>query len=78
MLGKVQGDKTTMGRTFFEEKVRSSRILLIDEKIRSGQYPNSNTLAKLTEVTPRTIQRDIDYLRLFYNAPIAYDPVRQG
>jgi predicted DNA-binding transcriptional regulator YafY len=67
-----------MGKPFFEEKVRVNRILLIDELIRSGAYPNASTLAATVEVTSRTIQRDIDYLRLFYNAPIAYDPLRRG
>lgn len=41
-----------MSRTNFEEKVRTNRLLFIDELIRSGSYPNAATLAKKTEVTP--------------------------
>jgi predicted DNA-binding transcriptional regulator YafY len=67
-----------MGGKNFEEKVRTNRLLFIDEHIRSGSYPNASSLAKKTEVTTRTILRDIDYLRLFYNAPIAYDAGRRG
>jgi predicted DNA-binding transcriptional regulator YafY len=67
-----------MGGPKAEEKVRTNRLLYIDDLIRSGAYPNAVSLARKTEVTPRTIQRDIDYLRLFYNAPIAYDALRRG
>jgi predicted DNA-binding transcriptional regulator YafY len=67
-----------MPKQLFEEKVRTNRLLFIDELIRSEAYPNASTLAKKAEVTPRTILRDIDYLRLFYNAPIAYDAFRRG
>jgi predicted DNA-binding transcriptional regulator YafY len=67
-----------MGKTNFEEKVRTNRLLFIDELIRSGSYPNAASLAEKTEVTSRTILRDIEYLRLFYQAPIAYDARRRG
>jgi predicted DNA-binding transcriptional regulator YafY len=67
-----------MSKPFFEEKVRTNRLLFIDERIRSGTYPNASTLAKKAEVAPRTILRDIDYLRLFYNAPIAYNASHRG
>jgi len=67
-----------MGRSHFEEKVRTNRILLIDELIRSGSYPNAVSMSKKMEVSDRTIQRDIEYLRLFYNAPLEYDALRRG
>ncbi len=67
-----------MGRTHSEEKVRTNRILLIDELIRSGKYPNADSMSKKMEVTARTIQRDIEYLRLFYKAPVEYDALRRG
>jgi proteasome accessory factor B len=61
-----------------EEKVRITRILRIDDEIRTGKYPNSAVLAKKLEVTPRTILRDIDYLRFMYQAPIEYDFTKRG
>jgi predicted DNA-binding transcriptional regulator YafY len=61
-----------------EEKVRSRRLLTIDEAIRAGNYPSLVKLAKLTEVNPRTIQRDIEYLRIMYNAPLEYSKARHG
>lgn len=61
-----------------EEKVRVNRILMIDDAIRSGAYPNADKLAEKAEVNRRTILRDIDYLRLMYKAPIEYDHQRRG
>jgi predicted DNA-binding transcriptional regulator YafY len=67
-----------MGSPHFEEKVKTSRILAIDSLIRSGSYPNAASMAKKMEVSTRTILRDIDYLRLFYEAPLEYDALHRG
>jgi predicted DNA-binding transcriptional regulator YafY len=67
-----------MNRKNSEEKIRASRILRIDEEIRSGRYPNGKILAEKLEVTKRTVLRDIDYLRYSYDAPIEYDFKRRG
>jgi predicted DNA-binding transcriptional regulator YafY len=61
-----------------EEKVRGNRILMIDEAIRGGSYPSISKLARLAEVTKRTIERDIECLRDMYRAPIEYDYQRRG
>jgi len=58
--------------------VRTNRLLLIDKAIRSGKYPNASKLAAIAEVNPRTIQRDIEYMRDMYGAPLEYDPTRRG
>ena len=52
-----------------EEKVRINRVLMIDEAIRSGRYPSIAKLARKAEVNPRTIERDIEYLRDMYEGP---------
>jgi predicted DNA-binding transcriptional regulator YafY len=67
-----------MNRKNAEEKVRINRILKIDDAIRAKTYPNAVTLAKKLEVTSRTILRDIEYLRLMYQAPIEYDYNKRG
>lgn len=54
------------------------RIARFDREIRAGRYPNANTLARELEVHPRTIHRDITFLRDRLGAPLAYDPVRHG
>ena len=61
-----------------EKKVILRRITRIDEELRSGRYPNSEELAAKMEVSPRTILRDIEHLRLFYDAPIEYDYNKRG
>ena len=61
-----------------QQKVVLRRIRAIDAEIRSGSYPNSNDLAKKLEVGVRTISRDLDEMRLFYNAPIAFDRAKNG
>ena len=61
-----------------EQKVRTNRLLLIDKAVRSGKYLNTNKLADLAEVNPRTIQRDIEYMRDMFGAPLEYDPVHRG
>ena len=60
------------------EKVVLRRIHLIDAEIRKGIYPNTRYLAELLEVGERTISRDIDEMRNFYNAPIEYDRRHNG
>lgn len=59
-------------------KPQYRRLLFIDRKIREGGYPNCVTLAEEWEVSAKTIQRDVDYLRDELEAPIAYDPLKHG
>jgi predicted DNA-binding transcriptional regulator YafY len=51
---------------------------MIDEAIRGGRYPNTAKLAKIAEVSVRTIWRDIEYLRSMYNAPLEYSKEKRG
>ena len=59
-------------------KPQYRRLLFIDRKIRDGKYPNCQTLATDYEVSPRTIQRDIDYLKFQLEAPIDYCHSNRG
>ena len=67
-----------MKKKAVEEKVRINRVLMIDEAIRFGSYPSIAKLAEKAEVNERTIERDIEYLRNMYEAPIEYDRTRRG
>lgn len=60
------------------QKVMVNRILAVDSLIREGGFPNAAVIAKKLEVTPRTIQRDIEYMRDMYSAPIEYDYGHRG
>lgn len=54
------------------------RMLQIHEAIRSGRYPNATRLARELEVSTKSIQRDIDFMRDRMGLPIAYDQQRWG
>lgn len=53
------------------------RLLELDKSIRSGRYPNCSSFSKSYEVSNKTIQRDIDFLRSL-GAPLEYDPLKKG
>jgi proteasome accessory factor B len=59
-------------------KPQYRRLLFIDRKIREGSCPNCFSLGQEWEVSYKTIQRDIDYLKYELDAPIDYDPVKRG
>jgi predicted DNA-binding transcriptional regulator YafY len=54
------------------------RIAALDRALRAGRYPNAVGLARELEVSHRTVQRDIDFLRDRLGAPLAYDGRRHG
>ena len=54
------------------------RLQAIDSAVSRRVWPNARTLARELEVTPRTIQRDIEFLRDQLHAPLKFDSVRNG
>jgi predicted DNA-binding transcriptional regulator YafY len=54
------------------------RMALIHGELLAGKYPNSQTLAQMLEVSPKSIQRDIDFMRDRLRLPIEYDPRAWG
>lgn len=46
--------------------------------LRAGGFPNCSTLAKSIEVTPKTIQRDISFMRDQLDLPLEYDSIKHG
>ncbi len=54
------------------------RIHRIDQLIRQSVYPNVPKLSRWLEVSTRTIERDIEFLRDSLGAPLKYDPKRRG
>ncbi len=54
------------------------RVLEIHKIIRAGRFPNCTTLAREIEVTPKTIQRDINFMRDQLDLPLEYDALRHG
>ena len=54
------------------------RMMRIHQTLQQEQYPNCLRLAKDLDVGPRTVKRDVDFMRCRLNLPIAYDDRRWG
>ena len=54
------------------------RFLAIERSVRSGAYPNSESLAEELEVDSRTVQRDIAFLKDQLGAPLEFCRKRNG
>jgi hypothetical protein len=48
------------------------RLAHLGGKIRAGNYPNATSVARELEVHPRTIHRDLEFLRDSRRAPLEY------
>ena len=75
--------KLKPGRGSGNQRVGNSRrplerITKIHETVRRGRYPNCSGIATEIEVAPKTIQRDISFMRDELLLPIEYDAVRHG
>jgi proteasome accessory factor B len=54
------------------------RMMLVHAQLKSGDFPNCRKIADQLEVSTKTIQRDIDFMRDRLGLPIEYDPIRFG
>ena len=50
----------------------------LDALLRQGKYPNCSSFAQQWEVSSKTIQRDIEYMKYQLGAPIEYDALKRG
>ena len=50
----------------------------IHHEIASGSYPNASTMARELEVSSKSIQRDLEFMRDRLNLPLEYDGSRFG
>ena len=55
-----------------------ARMLRMHERLKAGRYPNCRKLADELEVSSKTIQRDIDFMRDQLGLPIEYDQLHFG
>ena len=54
------------------------RLSRLCAEIQRGHYPTKRALADLVERSPRTIQNDLRALVNDFDAPLAFDPVKNG
>jgi len=53
-------------------------MMRIHAQIKAGEFPNCRKIAEQIEVSSKTIQRDIDFMRDRLGLPVEYDPLRFG
>src|SRR5205085_2765436 len=54
------------------------RMMRMHQKLKAGRYPNCRKLADELEVSSKTVQRDIDFMRYRLGLPIEYDQLHFG
>lgn len=54
------------------------RMMKIHQALQSGKYPNATTLARDMEVSTKSIQRDLEFMRYRMDLPVEYDMSRRG
>lgn len=59
-------------------KALLKRLTVIDREIGEKRFPNKDRLATILEVSSKTIQRDIDFMKFEYDAPIEFNKQRNG
>lgn len=60
------------------DKLVFERFTWFHERVKSGKYPNSVCFAAQFEISGRTAQRDIQFMRDRIGAPLAYDRDKGG
>lgn len=60
------------------EKLKYERFLWFDGRIKAARFPNAKILAEKFEISGRTAQRDIEFMRDRLGAPLDYQHQRKG
>src|SRR5438105_13553794 len=68
----------TMPRDTGHTRPPLERMMQIHARLKDRHFPNCRKVAQQLEVSPKTIQRDIDFMRYRLGLPIEYDPLRFG
>lgn len=61
-----------------KSKPALERLVFEHKLIKAGHFPNCTTMSKKLEVAVTTVQRDMDFLRDRFMAPIEYDYFHKG
>ncbi len=60
------------------DKLKFERFIWFHGKVKSGRYPNAKSLTGKFEISSRTAQRTIEFMRDRVQAPLEYDFHRRG
>ena len=64
--------------TMKRSKTQAERLLALDQLLKNNQYPNCTSFSADWEISTKTAQRDIDFLRDRMRAPLEYDALHRG
>ena len=59
-------------------KIIYERFIWFDSRVRAKKYPNTTSLANQFEISTKTAQRDIEFMRDRLRCPFQYDVSRKG
>jgi predicted DNA-binding transcriptional regulator YafY len=59
-------------------KIIYERFLWFERQVKKGKFPNTTSLATKFEMSTKTAQRDIDFMRGRLECPLQYDMTRKG
>ena len=65
-------------RAILHSRPPLERMMRMHERLKAGRYPNCRKLADELEVSSKTVQRDIDFMRYRLGLPIEYDQLHFG
>jgi proteasome accessory factor B len=54
------------------------RMMKIHQALQTGKFPNATTLAREMEVSTKSIQRDLEFMRYRMDLPVEYDGSKRG
>lgn len=60
------------------DRLKYERFIWFHDRVKAEKFPNAGHLAEKYEVSPRTAQRDIMFMRDRCNAPLDYSHSRKG
>jgi proteasome accessory factor B len=79
MVGRTNSVRPLFGeKKMGKFKPQHSRLLFIDKEISTGKYPDCSYLARGWEVSIKTIQRDLEFMRYQLDAPLEYSAKHRG
>ncbi|HYQ47945.1 MAG TPA: WYL domain-containing protein [Thermodesulfovibrionales bacterium] len=66
------------GFTHMSSKIIYERFIWFEDQVKTGKYPNTTSLAAKFEISAKTAQRDIEFMRERLDCPLLYDMTRKG
>jgi predicted DNA-binding transcriptional regulator YafY len=60
------------------DRLKYERFIWFHNRVISDKYPNARSISEKFEISPRTAQRDIEFIRDRLGAPLDYEPQRKA